>query len=80
MMHYEGGLRYDGVRRHPPIPPLQVLTTLGFLLEPISHPMEPLSRWYKLTRKRATDRVSGEICLVAFVVPKYVHVRRACTS
>ena len=33
--------------------------------------MEPLSRWYRLTRRRASDRVGGEICFIAVVVPKY---------
>ena len=52
-------------------PPAQVLTTLGFLLEPIQGVMQPLSRWYRLTRRRATDRVGGEICFLVVVGPKY---------
>ena len=51
----------------------QVLTSLGHLLEPVLDAMEPFSRWYRLTRRRPSDRVSGDVLLIVGVVPKYVY-------
>lgn len=51
----------------------QVLTTLGHLLDPVGDVMEPFSRYYRLTRRRPSDRVSGDILLIVGVVPKYVY-------
>ena len=49
---------------------IQVLTTLGQLLEPVTGVFEPCPRWYRLTRKKASDKVQGEVCLILVVVPK----------
>ncbi|GAX84880.1 hypothetical protein CEUSTIGMA_g12301.t1 [Chlamydomonas eustigma] len=48
----------------------QVLTTLGHLLGPTEDIMEPIPRWYKLTRRRPTDKVSGELLLIVAVIPR----------
>ena len=60
----------------PPPPHLhtfQVLTTLGYLMEPVPAPLQPFSRWYRLTRRRSSDRISGEIMVIVGVMPGYVH-------
>ena len=60
----------------PPPPPFhtfQVLTTLGYLMEPVPAPLQPFSRWYRLTRRRSSDRISGEIMVIVGVMPGYVH-------
>ena len=67
----------------PPPPHLhtfQVLTTLGYLMEPVPAPLQPFSRWYRLTRRRSSDRISGEIMVIVGVMPGYVHdaVRCVC--
>ena len=51
----------------------KVLTTVGHLLEPVTGIFEPFPRWYRLTRKKASDKVSGEVCLIIVVVPKYIY-------
>ena len=58
---------------HPPHASTQVLTTLGHLLEPVGDTLEPFSRWYRLTRRRPSDRVSGELLLIVGIVPNYVY-------
>ena len=52
---------------------IQVLTTLGHLLEPLADVMEPFSHWYHLTQRRPTDKVSGDILLIVGVIPHYVY-------
>lgn len=71
-----GAVRY--LHSHPPLSNAhslfyQVLTNLGHLLESANGVLDPIGRWYKLTSRKASDRVGGEICFVATVVPKYVN-------
>ena len=49
-----------------------VLTTLGYLMEPMTTTLDPFGRWYKLTRKKSSDRISGEVCFIVCVLPKYI--------
>ena len=46
---------------------------MGHLLEPVTGIFEPFSRWYRLTRKKSSDKVSGEVCLIIVVMPKYIY-------
>ncbi|GAX79152.1 hypothetical protein CEUSTIGMA_g6592.t1 [Chlamydomonas eustigma] len=50
-----------------------VYTTLGYLLENIKGSTAPYSRWYQLTKKKSSDRVRGEVCMVVAILPRYIY-------